>query len=209
MKKIICLLLILAMIFSMAACGKGSDENTLSPSATMDAFLQALKAQDFEAAQQYYEGELTDLSSVAEDLGATPDTELSNYLIKKMLDFDYTIDNEQVDGKKASVDVSFKTYDMSQVMQGILSSLMSEALGLVSEGMSDEEIAAKVNELMLKKFKKSLKSAEKDHLMTITLPLVKKDGKWLVKSVEHSLDFTNAISGGLLEFLKSAGDILG
>ena len=197
------------MVFSMAACGKGNDENLLTPTQTLDDFLQALKAQDFETANQYYEGSLENLASIAEDLQATPGSDLANYLTEKMLKFDYVLDNEQVKGKKASVDVSFKTYNMSQIMQEILSSLMTEAMDLVGEGLTDEEIAAKVNELMLKKFKKIIKTAEKDYTVTIPMALVKVDGVWKVQTIEHSLDFTNALSGGLLDFINSSGDILG
>ena len=60
MKKFISIVLVLVMVFSMAAYGgaSGSRDEGPSPTDVMDSFLQALKAGDFETAAQYYEGNI-------------------------------------------------------------------------------------------------------------------------------------------------------
>ena len=62
MKKIFCIFIILALVFTMTSCGQtkpgdlpsGNTESSISPTQTMDAFLKALKARDFEAMKEYY-----------------------------------------------------------------------------------------------------------------------------------------------------------
>ena len=40
----------------------------------------------------------------------------------------------------------------------------------------------------------------------VTMDLVKKDGKWLVKDVSGAKSFMNALSGGLMDFAESLND---
>ena len=206
MKKIFCIIMVVMMVFTMAACGggspSGSKEETMSPTDTMNAFLQALKAKDFEKMQEYYEGEAGDLSMLEEeDDEALKD--VINVLVDNMLDFEYTIDNEQIDGDSATVDVNFKTYDFGGILQDIMGNLMSDAVALGLSGLSQEEMEAEINELIGTKFKEALDGASKDKEAKITMALVMKDGKWVVKDVSDANEFMNALSGGLMDLADS------
>jgi hypothetical protein len=54
MKKVLCLILIAALTFTLAACGGSKDSNEeLNPTMTADTFLKALKARDAEAIAEY------------------------------------------------------------------------------------------------------------------------------------------------------------
>ena len=200
------------MVFTMAACGggspAGSKEETMSPTDTMDAFLQALKAKDFEKMQEYYEGEAGDLSMLEEeDDEALKD--VINVLVDNMLDFEYTIDNEQIDGDSATVDVNFKTYDFGGILQDIMGNLMSDAVALGLSGLSQEEMEAEINELIGTKFKEGLDGASKDKEVKVTMNLIMKDGKWMVKDVSDANEFMNALSGGLMDLADSLASIEG
>ncbi len=205
MKKIFCILLTLVMVFTMAACGGNApakQDEIMSPTDTMVAFLQALKAKDFEKMQEYYEGEAGDLSMLEEeDDEALKD--VINVLVDRILDFEYTIDNEQIDGETATVDVNFKTYDFGGVLQDIMGNLMSDAVALGLSGLSQEEMEAEINELIGTKFKEALDGASKDKEVKVTMDLVMKDGKWMVKDVSDANEFMNALSGGLMDLADS------
>ena len=200
------------MVFTMTACGgsspAGSKEEAMSPTDTMDAFLQAFKAKDFEKMQEYYEGEAGDLSMLEEeDDEALKD--VINVLVDNMLSFEYTIDNEQIDGDSATVDVNFTTYDFGGILQNIMGDLMSDAVALGLSGLSQEEMEAEINELIGTKFKEGLDGASKDKEVKVTMNLVMKDGKWLVKDVSDASEFMNALSGGLMDLADSLASIEG
>ena len=73
-------------------------------------------------------------------------------------------------------------------------------------GLSQEEMEAEINELIGSKFSDALDSAEKNWEGEVTMELVKKDGKWLVKDVSGATSFMNALSGGLMDFAESLND---
>ncbi len=215
MKKIFCIFIILALVFTMTSCGQtkpadlpsGDSESSISPTQTMDAFLKALKARDFEAMKEYYEGSSDDFdfSDEAADpvMGGMADT-----LLDKLFDFDYSLDNETISGSDATVDVHFTTYDVAALMGDILNDMLSDYVALSMAGLSQEELEAEVNKIISQKFGEAINKAEKNKEITVTSKLVKKDGKWLVKNVADSDDFMDALSGGLMKFAESMADSL-
>ena len=208
MKKILSLLLITLMIFSIASCG-GAQEDVQgpSPTETMDSFLQAIKARDFDTAAQYYEGDIGDLSAIEE----TEDPVMSgiiNSLVDKMLDFDYTLSDEKIKNDTATVDVNFTTYDLAKIMNELIVGILTDAPALGLTGMDQEEMEAEIAEILSIQFKEAMDGAAKDTSMTITVNLVKKDGNWLVKDLSSADDFMNALSGGILEYANGIEDTI-
>ena len=210
MKKYISLLLVFVLIFTFVSCGSSnsSEGSDLTPTETLDAFIQALKAKDFDTLQKYYEGEIGDLSMLQEE----DDSALSGIvegLMDKILDFEYTLDNEVITEDTATVDLHFKTYDLGKIMQDLITAILSDATALGLAGLDQEEMEAEVNEIMTQKFNEAIENAEKDLDIPVTMDLVKKDGSWVVKDISEKDDFMNALSGGLLEFTEGLSQMAG
>ena len=214
MKKIFCILLIVAMVFTMAACGnKPSAQNTdeeeiMSPTQTLDAFLKAFKARDADKLNEFYEGEADDLI-FWKDLEDPALSGLMDKMMEKLLDFDYALSNEKIDGKTATVDVNFTTYDIGGIMKDIIENMLSDAAALALSGLTQEELEAEINEIMTKKFEEYAKIAKKEKVMSVPVNLVMINGRWLVKDISRTDDIMDALSGGLTEFAENIGDIFG
>ncbi len=214
MKRILCIILTIMMTLTLVSCGSsGNDpepqplpeEGQMTPVQTADAFLKAFKSKDTEKMKEYYEGEISDLSMIEEEDDSAM-ADLINAMVEKILDFDYSLGNETIKGDEASVEVNFTTYDFSGILQDIMNNLMSDAVALGLSGLSQEEMEAEINELIGSKFSAALDSADKDWEGKVTMDLVKKDSKWLVKDVSGATSFMNALSGGLMDFAESLND---
>ena len=206
MKKILSLLLITVMVFSMASCGAKEDQGP-SPTVTVDNFLKAIKAQDFETAAQYYEGDISGLGMLQEE----DDPVLSGILgslTEKILDFEYTLDNEVIEKNAATVDINFKTYDLGKVMEELINSILADASALNLMGLDQEEMEAEIAEILDVQFQKIMQNASKDKTITVTVNLVKKKGVWLLKDLTDKEDFMNALSGGIMEFANGIEDTI-
>ena len=202
------------MVFSMAACGnKPSAQNTdeeeiMSPTQTLDAFLKAFKARDADKLNEFYEGESDDLI-FWKDLEDPALAGLMDKMMEKLLDFDYALSNEKIDGKTATVDVNFTTYDIGGIMKDIIENMLSDAAALALSGLTQEELEAEINEIMTKKFEEYAKIAKKEKVVSVPVNLVMINGRWLVKDISRTDDIMDALSGGLTEFAENIGDIFG
>ena len=204
MRKFFAILLMITLVFTFTSCGGTSKTQTdqLTPTETADKFLAGLKAKDLEAVEEYYEGDIGDLTMLEEeDEPALAD--VINAMVDKIFDFDYVLGNEKIDGDSATVEVELTTYDFGGIIQEIMGGLMEDAFALKLTGMSQEEMEAEINELIGGKFKEALDNAAKDHTIKVPMELTRKDGKWVVKDLASSKDFLNALSGGLMELADS------
>lgn len=207
MKKSIVLLITLAMILSLTACG------TPSPTSVTDSFLTAIKEKDAEAITEHYVNDEFDLFEELSDAVSGEDEEeteknANDALIKvyeenmfpKMLDFDYELSNEKIDGDKATVDVSVKTYQLGSAFTSFVGEYIGQAFSLAFSGASDEQMNALAANLLTSKLDEL---TEKTYEKTATLSLVKKDDKWLVADVEGNKDVLNALYGGLVDSIDN------
>jgi hypothetical protein len=212
MKRMFCILLILSLVFAMVSCGKEKQpavkSDDLTPTLTADAFLKALKAQDLEALEQVYEGDVKDFS-LAEEIDDPTLLALAEKAMEKMLDFDYTLDNEQINGNNATVDVLFKTYDFEGIFKdltdGILPNIMDPGIFSKDPQTIEREILGTLTE----NFAEALKNVKKDKDVTVPLKLVRKGGKWMVKDLNKSDDLMFALSGGIGKFYEGIGKLFG
>ena len=202
------------MVFTMAACGnKPSAQNTdeeeiMSPTQTLDAFLKAFKARDADKLNEFYEGESDDLI-FWKDLEDPALSGLMDKMMEKLLDFDYALSNEKIDGKTATVDVNFTTYNIGGIMKDIIENMLSDAAALALSGLTQEELETEINEIMTKKFEEYAKIAKKEKVVSVPVNLVMINGRWLVKDISRTDDIMDALSGGLTEFAENIGDIFG
>lgn len=177
MKKLITLLLVLVLCLGMAACG---DKN--SPSA-------ALKA-DIENSKSSPDDIITDelIKSFGEEAGQA--------FVDKMLDFDYKLGEETVDGDTATVETTITTYPFGEIFTDVLTEYVTEAMA--DTDMSEEESTKLLGDLMTK----ALDSAEKSYETVVSIELVKVDDKW---EVQESDEMANALTGGIYDMAGSLG----
>ncbi len=187
---------------SISLCGCGDKAPT--PTETADTFLTAVKAQDTETIKTVYEGDTVDmLSSLDEEESDTEDSLMGDEyfektLLPKMLDFDYELSNEKIDGDKATVDVKITTYDIGSAFSAFMADYFTQALTLAFSGASDEDIENLANTTFESKMGE-LK--EKTYSETVTLDLVNKDDVWKVAEIDDDSEFLNALTGNMIKTL--------
>ena len=200
MKKKFCIVLIISLIFTFASCGKaagGIEEEAMNPTMTVDAFLKALQARDIDAIRDIYAGDAEDFD-FTKDIDDPLAAELVDKLVNKVLDFDYVLDNEQIDGDTASVDVHFKTYDVGSIISDLIDEVISgtftQGLPFLGGGGFD---SSQFTDLIREKIDEVVQNAEKVSDFKVTVKLVRKNGVWLVKDMNNNDDFIQKLFGGL------------
>ena len=177
-----------------------------SPSEVVSSTLDAVKGQDTETLATYYAGDsseisgsgLSDLTGEFVSVDDMTEAEKTAYdkLVAKMLDFDYTLGDEHVEGDTASVDVSFASYDIGSAFVQSFSSY----LGLAASGASSEDIT----DGFYRQLSSDLDNlTDKTRTETTTITLTKTDGQWKVDTLsEEAID---AVSGGLYSAVEQLG----
>ena len=112
MKKIIVVALVAVFCLgALAGCSSAP-----SPTQVTQNFLDAVKASDSEEIQNSYTNgsfSFEDMtSSEASEEGTQLNEETANALSSKLLEFDYELSNEQINGDTATVDVAITTYPL-------------------------------------------------------------------------------------------------
>ena len=211
-RKLLVITAIMVMIAVLSGCGP----KIPTPTETTDSFLQALKSQDAEAIAGVYDGTDVDLleaaSDSAEDNETDSDSETTDtgleavyeeQMLPKMLDFDYELSNEQIDGDKATVDVKITTYRIGDAFTAFFSDYISQAFMLAFSDASEEDLDALATTILSGKL---ADLSEKTYEKTATLSLSMKDDKWVVDNIEDSDEFLDAITGGLVTSMKTMTD---
>lgn len=199
--------LVIVLMFSMvmfAGCGSSTDTDT--PTGALDGYFKAVKADDKDAMQELYAGKVTSSlgeSLVKDDNSGLPE-EVKKSILEKILDFDYELSNEKIDGDKATVDAKITTYNMGTAMENFMKSYMEKAMKVASEDPKNAE--KKIEEMAGEIFNEELQKIEKkDYSKDVTLGLEKKDGKWVVSEFDEKSGIADALLGGLFEKLKELG----
>ena len=202
MKKIITIILCFAMALGLCACG------AQSPTDATNDFMKAIKEKDADALKAIYSDGDIDLMKEAKQsdssgVDAKLDEIYNKELEEKLFDFDYEVSNEKIDGDHATVDVKIKTYGFGTTFTKFMEEYFIQIFNMAMDGKSDDEIDKEATEMLSAK----MKDMKKDYEKTITLSLSKKDDKWMVGSVDNNINFYDALAGGLLDSLKSLGNL--
>ena len=151
-----------------------------------DSPSDALKA-DMENAKSGAEDLMGDLDdSLGEEAGQA--------FIDKMLDFDYKLGEESVDGDTATVETTITTYPFGDIFSQVLTDYITEAFSNLD--MTEEE----GQQLMASLMTEALDKAEKSYETTVTVNLAKEDGQWVVQEDDA---LANALTGGIYDMANS------
>ena len=211
-KRIAVITLVLALLACMCSCKK-----IPTPTETASTFLTAVKAQDKETLATVYSEDSVDLLDAASDKASSDDAEnqedaeASEGLTKvyeeqmkpKILDFDYEISNEQIDGDKATVDVKITTYKLGDAFTAFIGDYMSEALVLAFSNASEEELDSMASTILSGKL---ADLSEKEYEKTVSMSLTMKDDKWIVDKISDNDDLVDALTGGLVTAFSNMED---
>lgn len=174
MKKVSILLLALCLIF-MTACG------TASPTDALKADLENAKSSPDEIIGQLGEDGFGE--------------EATQALVDKVLEFDYQLGEEKIDGDKATVETTITTYPFGEIFTGIVADFITQAFA--NPDMTDDDASALLDQLLMD----ALDKADKTYSKTITIELAQEDGKWVV---QESDEMSNALTGGMLDFAAAS-----
>ena len=176
-KKVTILLLAFCLVF-LAACGSPS------PSDALKADLENAKSSPDE---------------IMDGLGSDGfGEEATQALIDKVLEFDYELGEETIDGDTATVEATITTYPFGEMFSNLLISFMGEALA--DPTMTEETMMDTLDQLLIE----SLDSAEKTYEATVTVTLINDGDAWVV---QESDELSNALTGGMLDFANSASSL--
>ena len=194
MRKIFSIFLIFVLAASLSACGSAP-----TPKDIAEKYLAAIKAQDEEGISALSEGSYSEdelMGRVDLVLGESEEGEEYDEATKKfkekVIDFDYTIGEERIDGENAEVDVTIKTYDFGTMLGQYAERAMSELMAAAVDGASQEEIDAMDRKILEEELDKL---TEKSYETTVPMKLKKVEGEWKVAKMEDDSEFMNAILG--------------
>lgn len=182
MKKIIAILCIAVLAFSMAACG----QQGAKPEAAVKDFCAALKTFDVEGMQKYVAEDISEdealyaLDDSDEEMKALVDA-VKGWASK----ISYTVAKTNVDGDTASVIVDFTYSDASEIIGAIVTDYFDKLFSFEFADASDEEVQALFDTIINEK---TSSMEPKEAKATIDFECVKQDNAWLIKSIPEGLE---------------------
>lgn len=204
--KKMAIVIAVCLAVSLSLCGCGGP----TPTETADTFLTAVKAGDVDTIKTVYAGDTFDVLATLEDedessdAGSAVDEDyFDKVLMPKLLDFDYELSNEKIDGEKAGVDVKITTYDIGSAFTAFMSDYLTQAFTLAFSGASDEEMEKLANTIFESKINEL---EEKTYSETVSLDLVKDGDTWKVAPIDDDSDFMNALCGNMIKALDQIED---
>ena len=174
MKKTLVILLALCLVL-LTACGPST------PTAALKADLENAKASPEDIMGEMGESGFGDAATEA--------------LIDKVLEFDYELGKEVIDGEIATVETTITTYPFGQIFTQVVTNFISQAFANAGN-MTDEDLSKLMDKLLIEELEK----AEKTYTETIQIELEQEDGAWVV---QETVEMSNALTGGMIDFANS------
>lgn len=176
-KRIIAVITVLAMMMSLAACGK-------SPSDCVKQELDVVKSASSE-------------SLIQEALNGAniEDNELLEPLVAKLQDFDYEVVDEKVDGDTAVVTVKVTTYPFGVLLKGTYDELVEQAMKGELGDLDEKALTQKLYEPMIN-------ATDKTYVQDVEIKCTKNGAGW-EGNYEENNEFLDAVFGGLMSAMAS------
>ncbi len=174
MKKFAVLLLALCLVL-LTACGSAT------PTDALKADLENAKANPEEI-----------MGDIGEDGFGD---EATKALVDKVLEFEYELGEEIVEGETATVETTITTYPFGKIFNTVVSNFITQAFAN-ADSMTEDQMTALMDKLLMEELDK----AEKSYSETVKITLAQEDDQWVVQEDDA---MANALTGGMLDFANS------
>lgn len=191
MKRILSLVCVFIMVFTLVSCGGESPEQAVNNA------LTAVKKLDEDTIERYFgEDDLLGSDDVDDDIEDIIDTDESSKLLIEKLSFDVL--SSEIDGDRAVVETEITNIDLQSIFIEYLEEsfeiIMARAFDAEADE-DDEELEVELEQLFT-----NLLSDEDNELVTSTVDinLLKDESGWKIDLDDDLLD---AIFGGLFSMI--------
>lgn len=198
MKKLMCMVLAIALMVPLAGCSRASAESVVE-----DA-IQAFQSADVDAIRQSWGN--TDLASSEDSAEDDAYTQQLLEPIASGLTYQITDSTEDAKARTATVTVEFTSIDMSAVFSEWMGELVSQALGYAFLPADQQPSEEELSELSIEIFCDVVENHTDDKVTnTVDIPLSLVENEWKIDTSDEVLD---AMTGGMITTLTSLDDTL-
>lgn len=198
MKKLMCMVLAIALMVPLAGCSRASAESVVE-----DA-IQAFQSADVDAIRQSWGN--TDLASSEDSAEDDAYTQQLLEPIASGLTYQITDSTEDAKARTATVTVEFTSIDMSAVFSEWMGELVSQALGYAFLPADQQPSQEELSELSIEIFCDVVENHTDDKVTnTVDIPLSLVENEWKIDTSDEVLD---AMTGGMITTLTSLDDTL-
>lgn len=196
MKRVLSAILAVALMLSIAACGKRP-----APDKVIDETLEALQTLDRDTILEIY-----NLSGEAEPLSDEELNEVMAVLELLLGNMSYTMGETVVDEKAgtATVNVSITNTDMSDLLARYMTAALEYAFKYAFLPAEQQPTDEEVTQAMYDMLKEMIASPDnKTVTITVDVPMVLENDEWVV---QDSLLFSDAIFGGMITAMEDLNE---
>ncbi len=198
MKKSLSVILVLAIILALSACGT-------KPETAVDGYFTAAKAFDPEGMKAMVDPANEEaVSAIAEFSDGSEDEYtkyFQDYLKESAKKITYTISGSEVDGDTAIVTVECKYIDGGPILSATVAEAFKKMMGIAFSGaeLTEEE----TNQMFLDIMNEQTESLEETYKeTTVKINCIKKDSTWYIADVND--DLLDVVTSG---FVSAASDL--
>ena len=198
MKKLMCMVLAIALMVPLAGCSRASAESVVENA------IQAFQSADVDAIRQSWGN--TDLASSEDSAEEDAYTQQLLELIASGLTYQITDSTEDAKAGTATVTVEFTSIDMNAVFSEWMGELVSQALGYAFLPADQQPSEEELSELSIEIFCDVAENHTDDKVTnTVDIPLSLVENEW---KIDQSDEIIDAMTGGMITTFTSLDDIL-
>ena len=194
MKKVLSIVLVLVMVFSLAACGGPKPEDTVK------SFCESMKAFDFEGMNAVLADKLSEDEVINEEIEEELPG-LIDYMKSCSSLMTYTVGKAGVNGDTAVVPVEFKFRDTTEVVKAAMQKMFTMLFKMMFSGegseMTEEEEAKLLSEL----FMETAPTELPETTASVNFNLQKVDKEW--KVTEMTDDMVNVLTCNMVKAMEN------
>lgn len=193
MKKLLCLISALALVFSLTACGGPS------PADSVDTFLQAYKDQDEKMMEKVYAGDVSDFD-VTDELSAMGlSKSFQADFMEKAVKYNYLIGVQEIEGTTATVRAKITTYEIGVAAADSIEVYKEKA----ASGAGKDELGKVMEATFTKKLDKLW---QKEYAKEVIVQLEKDGESWKLCGNGENKELANAFVGNMLAVYEKEAD---
>lgn len=199
MKKLMCMVLALALMVSLSGCSSRA-----SAESVVEDAIQAFQSADVDAIRQSWGN--TDLASSEDSAEEDAYTQQLLEPIASGLTYQITDSTEDAKAGTATVTVEFTSIDMNAVFSEWMGELVSQALGYAFLPADQQPSEEELSELSIETFCDVVENHTDDKVTnTVDIPLSLVENEWKIDTSDEVLD---AMTGGMITTFTSLDDTL-